>query len=97
MGHRKPTPSAGTSGCRLFLRSSLATRPPPLKRSSTECIPTTSRLCARHLRQSIEGDGHYNAEFRIILRDGSVRWLAGRGRVIRDAVGAAAAHARGQL
>ncbi len=41
------------------------------------------------IRQSIEEDGLYNAEFRIVLRDGSVRWVAGRGRVIRDASGRA--------
>ena len=39
------------------------------------------------LRQAIEGDGDYNAEFRIILPDRSSRWLAGRGRVMRDASG----------
>ena len=39
------------------------------------------------LRQAIEGDGNYNAEFRIILPDRSIRWLAGRGRVMRDASG----------
>ena len=39
------------------------------------------------LRQAIEGDGNYNAEFRIILPDRSIRWLAGRGRVVRDASG----------
>ena len=39
------------------------------------------------LHQAIEGDGNYNAEFRIILPDRSIRWLAGRGRVVRDASG----------
>ncbi|MGZ3316182.1 MAG: CheR family methyltransferase, partial [Isosphaeraceae bacterium] len=39
------------------------------------------------LHQAIEGDGNYNAEFRIILPDRSIRWLAGRGRVMRDASG----------
>jgi two-component system CheB/CheR fusion protein len=38
------------------------------------------------LRQAIEADGDYNAEFRVVLRDRSIRWLAGRGRVMRDAV-----------
>ena len=39
------------------------------------------------LRQAIEGDGSYNAEFRIVLPDRSIRWLAGKGRVLRDASG----------
>ncbi len=39
------------------------------------------------LRQAIEGDGSYITEFRIVLKDGSIRWLAGRGRVLRDDAG----------
>ena len=39
------------------------------------------------LRRAIEGDGSYITEFRIVLEDGSARWLAGRGRVLRDDAG----------
>jgi PAS domain S-box-containing protein len=39
------------------------------------------------LAQALEGDGHYAHEFRIVLPNGTVRWLAGSGRVERDAAG----------
>lgn len=34
------------------------------------------------------GDGHYECEFRIVWPDGSVRWLADRGRVFFEGLGA---------
>ena len=39
------------------------------------------------LQQAIEGDGRFIAEFRIVLPDRSIRWLAVRGRVVRDGSG----------
>ncbi len=39
------------------------------------------------VRATVEGARAYDAEFRVRRRDGSVRWLAGRGNVTRDAAG----------
>ena len=36
------------------------------------------------LREALKPGGRFEAEFRVILPDGSVRWLAGRGAVVRD-------------
>jgi PAS domain S-box-containing protein len=41
------------------------------------------------IQASLRGESHYQAEFRIVGQDGSVRWLAGKGEVIRDAAGEA--------
>lgn len=41
------------------------------------------------LRQSIEQDGEYRAEYRILWPDGTVRWIEARGRFERDASGKA--------
>jgi len=41
------------------------------------------------VRAAVENDSPYSPEFRIIRPDGSVRWVAERGRVERDASGAA--------
>jgi two-component system sensor kinase FixL len=38
----------------------------------------------RVLRQAARGGGQYRHEFRIVRHDGAVRWLAERGRVLRD-------------
>lgn len=40
-------------------------------------------------RTAIEGAGHYNSEYRIRRSDGTVSWMAGRGKVIRDDAGRA--------
>jgi PAS domain S-box-containing protein len=39
------------------------------------------------LKQSLESQTDYNAEFRIILDDGSIRWLASKGHGLYDALG----------
>jgi PAS domain S-box-containing protein len=39
------------------------------------------------LQAAVQGEQSYEAEFRIVLRDGSVRWLASRGEVMRDLSG----------
>jgi PAS domain S-box-containing protein len=41
------------------------------------------------LQRAIEGCGEYQAEYRVVLPDGSVRWLAARGRVSCDPAGRA--------
>ena len=38
----------------------------------------------RAIRRAIDGDGHYEAEYRVADPDGKVRWYAGRGRVERE-------------
>ncbi len=40
-------------------------------------------------RRALEGQGRYESEYRIRKPDGTIRWLAGRGNVIRDATGRA--------
>ena len=42
------------------------------------------------MRRAIEGGPDYNEEYRVLRPDGSVRWLASRGRVYYDAQGIAA-------
>ena len=38
-------------------------------------------------RVTESGEDHYDAEYRIIRPDGEIRWVYGRGRVVRDAGG----------
>lgn len=46
--------------------------------------PDDRERVAAELQQAIDGGRPYDTEFRVIWPDGSVHWLAGRGRVIRD-------------
>jgi PAS domain S-box-containing protein len=39
------------------------------------------------IQSAVRGETAYEAEFRIVRGDGTVRWLAGKGEVIRDATG----------
>jgi PAS domain S-box-containing protein len=39
------------------------------------------------IQQALRGDAAYQAEFRIVGAGGTIRWLAARGEVIRDAAG----------
>ncbi|MBI1370983.1 MAG: PAS domain S-box protein [Planctomycetes bacterium] len=41
----------------------------------------------KRIREAVDGNGEYEAEYRIILPDGSTRWIAARGRVDRDGEG----------
>jgi signal transduction histidine kinase/ABC-type uncharacterized transport system substrate-binding protein len=41
----------------------------------------------RAIRGALEGDGRYEAEYRVMLPDSPVRWIAGRGRVEFDGNG----------
>jgi PAS domain S-box-containing protein len=43
--------------------------------------PDDSAMRAKAIQHALETRGSYEAEYRIILPDGSVRWIAGRGRV----------------
>lgn len=45
------------------------------------------RLFAGFSQAIADGSDYFEAEYRIIRPDGEVRWIFGRGRVIRDAVG----------
>jgi PAS domain S-box-containing protein len=51
--------------------------------------PDDINVVRRQFDAMIEGHGDYNAEFRVLLPEGQVRWLAGRGRVVRDGTGKA--------
>ncbi len=42
------------------------------------------------LNDAIQGDGNFQAEYRTLMLNGAVRWLAARGEVSRDADGVAA-------
>jgi PAS domain S-box-containing protein len=47
------------------------------------------RDAVRHsVEDALAGEKEHDLEFRTVLQDGSVRWLAGRGKVFRDAFGA---------
>jgi PAS domain S-box-containing protein len=41
------------------------------------------------IRSAVNGNDHFHANFRVVWRDGSIRWLEGRGSVFRDAAGKA--------
>jgi PAS domain S-box-containing protein len=41
----------------------------------------------RAVARSLEGKGTYEAEYRLLLADGSTRWIAGRGQLERDGAG----------
>ena len=51
--------------------------------------PEDVETVRRDFEMMLAGDGDYSAEFRVILPEGEVRWLAGRGRVVRDGTGKA--------
>ncbi len=38
----------------------------------------------RAVREALEGDGQYETEYRVMLPDSTVRWIAGRGRIEVD-------------
>jgi PAS domain S-box-containing protein len=40
------------------------------------------------IRTALEGGGNFDTEFRVIWPDGTVRWIASRGRAVRDPGGA---------
>jgi PAS domain S-box-containing protein len=65
---------------------------------TTEAVPieTTRRLRHAEDRERVtagynqivsSGDNYFEAEYRIIWPDGQIRWIFGRGQVIRDAAG----------
>jgi signal transduction histidine kinase len=41
----------------------------------------------RAVRHSLEGSGEFEAEYRVMARDGATRWVVARGQVERDAAG----------
>ncbi len=53
-----------------------------------ECVyPEDRKFVARSLKQAVEAGAVHNIEFRIILPDGSWRWMAGEGKVFYDETG----------
>ena len=49
--------------------------------------PEDRALRERAIEQALAGAGKYDPQFRVVLPDGTVRWLASAGRVERDAAG----------
>ena len=47
------------------------------------------QVVSNFLRAMESGEDQYDAEYRIIRPDGEIRWIFGRGRVVRDASGTA--------
>ncbi len=50
-------------------------------------VPEDRPVVVRASQLALEQDVDYDAEFRVVFPDGSVHWLAGRGKVIRDGSG----------
>ncbi len=48
---------------------------------SARVHPDDREYMLRTLARAIDGDGHYQAEYRVLLPDGATRWLASQGRV----------------
>ena len=48
---------------------------------SARVHPDDREAMRRTLAKAIEGDGRYQAEYRVLLPDGTMRWLASQGRV----------------
>jgi PAS domain S-box-containing protein len=44
--------------------------------------PDDRRLRERAMKQAIETDGEYALEYRLLLPDGTLRWISGRGRCV---------------
>jgi PAS domain S-box-containing protein len=64
-------------------------RPRPEWRSLVTVHPDDARALRRVLSAHIAGEAPYDAEFRVCMPDGSVRWFRQRGIALRDAAGKA--------
>ncbi|MEO0685560.1 MAG: response regulator, partial [Cyanobacteria bacterium J06649_11] len=51
--------------------------------------PQDRDLISRTVQSAIEEGGEYNTEYRVVLPDGNVRWLASQGLVFRNSFGKA--------
>ena len=51
------------------------------------CHPEDLPKVMASVGEAWQGEADYDCEFRIVLDDGSVRWIAGRGRVVGDGSG----------
>jgi hypothetical protein len=62
---------------------------PPLTHAEFMQIvhPDDRSMVEADTRSLLSGEKHYDTEFRIVRPDGSVRWLVGRSRLVRDASG----------
>ncbi|MCC6679851.1 MAG: PAS domain-containing protein [Phycisphaeraceae bacterium] len=49
--------------------------------------PQDSDRVQRLVQESIDGDSEYNAEYRIVMADGTIRWIAARGCIDRNSEG----------
>ena len=56
-------------------------------RSPRRCTPMTVTRSIADLRRAVEGGSPYASDFRVVLPDGTVRWLHGRGEVTEWADG----------
>ena len=60
----------------------------PSKRCGRFAIPTTGNEVVQGFASALAaGEDGFEAEYRIIRPDGAIRWIFGRGRVIRDRTG----------
>jgi signal transduction histidine kinase len=62
---------------------------PPSEQWLNLIHPDDRERVREELRQALVGSLRYDTEFRVLLPDGSVRWLMGKGQVYRDAQGTA--------
>ena len=63
------------------------TFPGTLEAVFEQAHPDDRETLRRAAEQSLEGHGRYALEYRIVRRDGVVRWVEARGRVLRDRSG----------
>ncbi|MCX7592532.1 MAG: PAS domain S-box protein [Fischerella sp.] len=60
-------------------------------RAFLKCIHRSDRsIVTRAIRNTLQQRTNYDADFRIVLEDGAVRWLRSKGNVLRDRHGQAA-------
>ena len=55
--------------------------------SARACIPTTASRVEAAIARAVERCGDYEADYRVVHPDGTVRWVAARGRVLCDPEG----------
>ncbi|MDJ0674443.1 MAG: PAS domain-containing protein [Calothrix sp. MO_167.B42] len=54
------------------------------------CIHPEDRQFVSHsIRQTVDGAGEYDIEFRAVMPDGSIRWMVSKGKVFRNSAGVA--------
>ena len=61
-----------------------SSRPVHFDRFIDNVHPDDRASLRQAVRGALEGDGHYETEYRVMLPDSTVRWIAGRGRIEFD-------------